>query len=222
MNNKILSNVHNWLNSFIYFLESIELENPEIPIWIGLNPNISEKCIYYNTEQLTRKNMLNEVINISKNENVLEIWDYSLANIEILKSNNIKNVKYFPLESPDSYIEKLKSFQQSEFEYDIGFCGSLSSRRNKILSELKNVGKKVNIITTWGDERDKELAKCKIILNIHYEDDYNIFESARCEPWLKLGIPVISETSLDDDPRCIVSDYDSLVQTTIEYLEKNL
>jgi acetyltransferase-like isoleucine patch superfamily enzyme len=221
MNNKILTNAHNWMNSFIYFLESIELENPEIPIWVGLNPNISGNCIYYNTEQLSRKNILTEVINISKNNNIIEIWDYSLANIEILKSNNIKNVKYVPLESPYWYIEKLRGFQQTEFEYDIGFCGSLSGRRNKILLELKNVGKKVNIVTKWGDERDIELAKCKIILNIHYAIDYNIFESARCEPWLKLGFPVISEKSLDDDPRCIVSEYDLLVQTVIEYLEKN-
>ena len=87
--------------------------------------------------------------------------------------------------------------------------------------ELKKCGKKVNIVTLWGDDRDKELAKCKVIINIHYEDNYKIFESARCEPWLKLGIPVISEKSLDDDSRCIVSEYDSLIQTIIEYLDKN-
>ena len=28
------------------------------------------------------------------------------------------------------------------------------------------------------------------------------------------------EKSLDDDPRCIVSEYENLVQTTIDYLEK--
>lgn len=220
MKNKILSNVHKWVESFIYFLEKIELENSEIPIWVGLYPNIVEKCIYYNTEQLTREDTLNKVINISKNNNVIEIWDYSLINIDILKSNNIKNVKHVPVESPNCYIEKLKSFQNTEFEYDIGFCGCLSARRSKILDELKNNGKKVNIISSWGDDRDKELAKCKIILNIHYGDDCKIFESSRCEPWLKLGIPVISEKSLDDDPRCIVSEYDSLVKTVIDYFNK--
>ena len=100
-----------------------------------------------------------------------------------------------------------------------GFCGSKSSKRQKILDDLEKSGIKINIIKLWGDERDKELAKCKVILNIHYSDEYKIFESARCEPWLKLGVPVISEKSLDDDPRCIVSEYDSLVQTTLEYLK---
>ena len=223
--NKICSNVSSWLGSFIYFLESLELEDQEIPIWVGLGPKIVEKCIYYNTEQLTRRFVLEEIINISKNENVLEIWDYSLENIEILKLNDIDKItkiKYVPLESPVWYIKKLRSFQSSvEFEYDIGFCGCVSERRNKILMELKTRGKKINIVKLWGDERDKELAKCKIIINIHYADDYKIFESARCEPWLKLGIPVISEKSLDDDSRCIVSEYDSLVQTIIEYLDKN-
>ena len=222
--NKIFTNVSNWIESFLYFLESLELKDQKIPIWVGLNPNITEKCIYYNTEQLTRQNVLQQIINISNNENVLEIWDYSLANIEILKSNNIekvKNIKHVPLESPEWYIEKLHSFQQIEFEYDVGFCGSLSERRNKILTELKDSGKKVNIVTMWGDDRDKELAKCRLILNIHFADDYKIFESARCEPWLKLGVTVISEKSLDDDIRCIVSDYDSLVKTVIDYLDKN-
>ena len=219
MNNKILSNVSKWVSTFIYFLESIELKNPEIPIWVGLDSNITEKCIYYNTEQLTINNTLDKIINIANNNNVIELWDYSLSNIEILKSKNINNIKHVPLESPVWYIEKLKSFQK-EYIYDIGFCGAKSSKRQKILDELEKSGIKINIIKLWGDERDKEVAKCKVILNIHYSDEYKIFESARCEPWLKLGVPVISEKSLDDDPRCIVSEYDSLVQTTLEYLKK--
>ena len=218
--NKILTNVPKWLDSFIYFLEYSVVENQQIlPIWLGMYPSITEKCVYYNTEQLTRKYILSEVLKILKNENILEIWDYSLANIEILKLNNITNTKHVPLESPEWYIKKIKSFQLVDFEYDIGFCGTLSNRRNKILNELKSCGKKVNIVNRWGDDRDRELAKCKIILNIHFEDDYKIFESARCEPWLKIGIPVISEKSLDDDVRCIVSDYESLVQTVVDYLD---
>jgi hypothetical protein len=57
-------------------------------------------------------------------------------------------------------------------------------------------------------------------MNIHYGDTYNVFESARCEPWLKVGVPVISETSLDNDPRCISVDYDRLVETAISTLER--
>jgi predicted O-methyltransferase YrrM len=221
MKNKVYTNVSKWMDSFVFFLETIKLENPDIPIWVGLESNILEKCIYYNTEQLTRKDSLNQVISISKNNNVLEIWDYSLINIKILKENNIENVKHVPLESPEWYINKLKTFQQENFEYEVGFCGCLTDRRAKILNELKSKGVKINTILSWGVERDIELAKCKTILNIHVEDNTNIFESARCEPWLKLGIPVITEKSLDDDPRCIVSEYKNLVQTTIDYLEKN-
>lgn len=221
MKNKIFTNVGKWVDTFIYFLESITLENPEIPIWVGLYPNITEKCIFYNTEQLTRDISLYQVIHISKNSNVIEIWDYSLVNIEILKKYNINNVKHVPIESPQSYINMLKSFQQETFEYEVGFCGMVTDRRAKILNELifKNV--KVNIVSSWGDERDKELAKCKVILNIHVEDNTNIFESSRCEPWLNLGIPVITEKSIDDDPRCIVSDYENLTQTILDYLGKN-
>jgi len=58
MKNKVLTNVSQWVDSFVFFLESINLENPDIPIWVGLEANILEKCIYYNTEQLTRENIL--------------------------------------------------------------------------------------------------------------------------------------------------------------------
>ncbi len=217
--NKILTNVYQCVNSFIYFLESKDLESPDIPIWVGPCANISEKCIYYNTEQLTRKNVLNDIICISKNNNIIEIWDYSLENIEILKNNNITNVKHVPLESPQWYIDKLKSFKKNFYEYDIGFCGWLSERRNKIIQELKKYEIKINIVEKWGDERDKELSKCKTILNIHYDDDYKIFESARCEPWLQVGVPVISENSLDNDNRCINCEYGDIVNTVLNVLK---
>ena len=72
---------------------------------------------------------------------------------------------------------------------------------------------------TYGEERDKALASCKILLNIHCFDDFTIFESARCEPWLSIGKCVISENSLDNDPRCINVDYHMLVLTVLNTLK---
>jgi hypothetical protein len=144
-----------------------------------------------------------------------EIWDYSEANIKILKEKNIHAI-HVPLKTPMNYMNKLLNWRN--IQYDIGFCGCDGTRRNIILYDLKNLGKTVHIITTYGDERDAELAKCKILLNIHYDEDFKIFESARCEPWLAIGVPIISENSLDNDPRCYNVPYDKIVEKTIEVL----
>ena len=74
----------------------------------------------------------------------------------------------------------------------------------------------------FGEERDIELSKCKVLINIHHSDDYKIFESARCEPWLSIGVPVVSECSLDNDPRCMNMLYDDLIKTVDNLLSKFL
>jgi hypothetical protein len=157
-----------------------------------------------------------ETINTINSQKPKEVWDYSKENIKILKQNNI-DALYVPLESPKWYINKLQKWRN--IKYDIGFSGTLSPRRNYILNAVEKAGKSVRRITSFGETRDKELASCRFILNIHYAEDYRIFESNRCEPWLKLGVPVISETSLDDDPRCITCNYDSLIETILNYLD---
>ena len=84
---------------------------------------------------------------------------------------------------------------------------------------LNEKGYSVNCITLFGEERDKELAACRIHLNIHCEEDYQLFESARCELWLQVGVPIISENSLDNDSRCINIPYENMVETTIQLIQ---
>jgi hypothetical protein len=104
----------------------------------------------------------------------------------------------------------------SQFKYDIGFSGSPSSRREAILCGLRT---KFSVLhtTAWGDERDKELSSCRILVNIHYSTEHQIFETARCEPWLQLGVPIISELSVENDSRCILTTYDGFVDTVAKY-----
>ena len=203
-----------WYDTFFYFLESELSPTTHFPIYLNYGEDDGD-YIYYNTEQLTVPQYLEKAKTTIKRTNPKEVWDFSKANCEILRQNGIQAI-YFPLKSPDWYISKLKSFQSKE--YDVGFAGTLNERRLYILDALEKEGVVVHKITDFGEERDKKLACCRIILNIHYSEEYQIFESNRCEPWLQCGIPVISEKSLDDDPRCIVSDYTSLIETTLRYL----
>ena len=213
-NNSVLSNNYDkWFDVFMYFIESELSPTRDIPI--GLNIDSKEDYIFYNTEQLTRPHQLQQVLDKINLSRPKEVWDYSKANCEILKNHNI-DALHIPLDSPEWYLNKLKGF--INIQYDVGFCGEFSQRRISILDGLEKAGVSVQRITDFGEVRDQKLASCRVILNIHFDDDYLIFESCRCEPWLKLGAAVISEKSLDDDPRCIICEYDSLIETTINYL----
>jgi hypothetical protein len=210
------------LDTFHIFLTSSLAPKNVYPILcLSVPLDMNDKFVFYNTEQLSRKKAVDTILTIARNPLCVEVWDYSKANIDILASYGIV-ANHVPAVLPESYLTRLRTYRSLDCTYDVGFCGDLSSnRRMSILDSLKDLGYKVNYINNiFGEERDKEIAKCKIILNIHFADDYNIFESARCEPWLAIGVPVISETSLDNDERCINVPYTDLVNTTVETLYK--
>ena len=206
-----------YFDSFVYFLESI----PQVkyPIYVSDAPNKIEQYIYVNTEQMTREKELQRIIDIYKANKPCEFWDYSIANCKILESHGIL-AKHVPLSSPQWYLDKLKSWR-NDIQYDVGFCGGVTLRRKTVLDGLKARGIRVNIVHAFGETRDKELAKCRVLVNIHCSVDNTIFEQARCEPWLSIGVPVISEHSLDDDPRCINVGYSELVEKVVSFLHEN-
>jgi len=205
--------IYNSCDTFLKFLLSANAPQTNIPIYISSTPDNNNPYIMFNVEQLTNNHQLDKLIRQIKAKPPLEIWDYSEANINILKLYDIKLV-HVVVQSDEIYLQQLCSWR-TDIIYDVGFCGGLSERRRQILDECKRHNLNVHIITITGEERDKELAKCKILINIHYATDYNIFEIARCEPWLSIGVPVVSEHSLDNDSRCINVEYTDLVQTVI-------
>jgi len=220
------------MDTFINYLLSELAPYSEIPIFISLKGDTpTHPYILFNTEQLTRTDMLNIILNINKSNPPVEIWDYSAVNVDILNVHNIK-AKYLSVVSPKWYVDLLKTWRTS-FTHDIGFSGWPSQRRLTILNKLINRTITINnnghsetrritcnFVQKWGNERDQDLAKCRILINIHCDNDYKVFESARCEPWLQINVPVVSETSLDNDSRCINVDYDDLVDTTVTILNK--
>jgi len=212
-------NTSKFLDTFIDTLTTIH-PAPAVPVLIGTSSITtcpSSSYILFNTEQMTIVKNIGEIQKTIKTRPPVEIWDYSLVNISILESHGITNTRHVPLTTSPETVQKIRSFRTSP-QYDIGFNGGLTERRMKILNGLRAAGISVHIVTSWGEERDRELAKCRFILNIHADDDYKVFESARCVPWLDSGIPVISETSVMDDPRCINSPYERLIDTCIDQL----
>ena len=205
-------------DTFIYMIRAMD-PKPKYPIHLGVEPPGNKQYIFFNTEQLTRPIVLQKIILSIQHTKPLEVWDYSTINVQILKEQGIE-AKHVPLESPKWYIDKLKLWRD-KIEFDVGFCGTMNKRRKMVFDKIKEGGRTVQIVPHYGDERDKRLAKCRILINIHYDESYNVFESARCEPWLQLGVIVISETSLDNDDRCINVPYGNLAKTALEHLETN-
>jgi hypothetical protein len=202
-----------YFDTFINFLDCIE--KPDI-IHLGLDVHPGFKGIVYNTEQLTIPRVLTKILKLALVPG-LEFWDYSMVNIRIMANHGIV-VKYMPLKTTGPYLEKLKMFADCKKVYDIGFNGSISPRRKVILDQLAT-SFTVLTSTHWGDKRDMELAQCRVIVNIHFGTDYMIFESARCEPWLAIGVPVISELSIENDERCILTTYDGFLDTVKKYFQ---
>lgn len=212
-----------WLNHseflVIEFLNSELSPERNLPIYFNhhyKDPLPEGMVYYYNIEQLSRPNEIEAVKRIWASGKVKEIWDYSQMNCQILSSLRIPN-RYVPFTLTPERLLYYETLLKSEKEYDIGFCGAKSPRRDAVLKGLMDAGLKVLALhTAWGEERDKQLAKCEVILNIHYANDYKIFERARCEQWLCVGKKVISEESLDNDPRAVCVPYDKLIETSCQ------
>ena len=172
-----------------------------------------KKNIYIlNTEQMSTENYKNKLIN-QKN-----IIDYAIANINIM---NRKDILYFP------YGINNKEIVNKKKENDICFLGFpiekliKSKRRYEIIKRLNEKGVKFDIVSGFGDKRDEKLFKYKIMFNIHHHEDYQIFESIRCDRCIFNKIIVITEKSLCDEQnllkdKMIVCDYDNLVDKIIE------
>lgn len=165
---------------------------------------------FLNTEPLNIPVRLEHIINILKLYPNFEYYDYSKSNLKILEENeiNIKDKIYLPYKCSDEELKKLINFNKNtEKEFDFGILkasgGDVTDRRLKIVNFLIERNFTVNIIEGWDDDRDKELAKCKTILNIHgfYRVVSNIFEHIRCDRLLEAGFTILSETSykLDEE-----------------------
>ena len=182
-------------------------------------PNTSFKKIIYNIEQMTREIMLERNLPRMKQPDIVEIWDYSICNYSILKNHNL-SVIYVPYKLTIERILEYRNLQTLNKDYDIAFCGQMSPYRQHILDQLKSKGK--NVLILDGDytcNRDIQIGKSKLLINIHYNETYKVFETIRCEPWLASGFVVLTETSLDNDPRAITVSYEHLVTKACEILD---
>lgn len=172
----------------------------------------------YNTEQMTApgyRHMINEY----PDDTI--IIDYSYTNADIIKNKKI-------IVLPMLYHRNILFKFNTEIEYDVCIIGGLSSKRRYIYDKLKEEGINIININGYGDKRDREISKCKVLLNIHKDNTRNVFEFFRCSQIVFNKIIVVSEytdVSKERDinkfvvDHCIFSKYDKLVDDVIDVIE---
>ena len=192
---------------------------------------------YLNTEQVTRPNIKDFINNNlsfliklkDKYQNVnIDIIDYSIQNITLLKNMvflNSYNIYHIPYQYNEKENKKLVNFLKNKKIYDVAHCGTSSSYRMNILQKINNKKLGVNICTGYFDDRDIDIAKSKILINIHFEKTYNVFESIRCDRWIFANHLVLSEDSINDNLNdlkdCIViCKYEDLPNFTEKIINK--
>ena len=201
---------------FIYLTKNKNTILTEIPSKITFVYDVFDTSIFeqlpntdfslLNTEPLNISYRLESIKNIQQLYNEFGYYDYSESNFHILNENGIdfKYKTYLPYICSSSELLQLQKVNENtEKVFDFGIIkasgGYISPRRQKIINFLKSNHFSVNIVEGWGHERDYELAKCKIILNIHgnLDDDVSmIFEHIRCDRLLAAEYKILSEHCL--------------------------
>jgi hypothetical protein len=222
-----IKSFYNYINPEIVIFNNIneipDINNIDNYIFIQIIPDeiltkINDKNdnIYLiNTEQMSRTHHRNKINTYPKN---IKMLDYAKA-----------NMKYY-----DGYYVKFLSYQINYDEIydlpktkDICIITGLSEYRRHIVDSIINKGYPVDVISGWRKERDEKLFTYKILLNITYDNsidnNYNIFESLRCDRCIFNRMIVISNKKEDMDlyylkNYMIFEDYDKVADKAIEVL----
>lgn len=151
------------------------------------------KYIFFvNTEQTSRtlcSDIIHEYIS-----NKLTIYDYDRYQA---KYNHSHYLPYLMTNDENKYLQSL--ITQTTKKYDVAICSiNGSTHRQFIINQLKSCGVSVIDVVGWDNHRDEQIASAKILINIHFDTDYTIFEHLRCDRWILSGMLVVSESSDSD------------------------
>lgn len=181
------------------------------------------RFIYFiNTEQSTRpiwSMMINQYAKMH-----LKWCDYDQYQYQVTQKTYLSPTHYLPYQINFNEIKHLYQLQQTPKKYDVAFCAvNQSPKRLNIYNQLQQLGYSLVDVMDWRESRDKVIAESRILINIHYDDTYNIFEHLRCDRWILSGMLVISESSLSDNlldckSLLISVPYDQLVTTISKVL----
>lgn len=200
----------------------------------------SDRVVFLNVEMLSEETRINHILELVKRG--IQIADYSLANIiflkEYAKEHNIpitKEVLYLPYQYNLQDQVQLENIDD-KYEYDIGIINAMPTqddsidksntyRRTKIWNDLQNTNWKCINILGWGKERDELIKRCKVIINVHHFEAFNIFEHIRCDRMIWAKKIIVSDNSygmnvLDITKYVFCEEFDNIILRTEKILKK--
>lgn len=209
------------INSHFIFLHDLEF----VKISEEVEKKIISQSSIINTEQLTRRSELTKILEyINKGYRII---DYSIGNIKILNTYNFSNNKIFYLPYQVNYEE----IQEKNSVRHLNICSitpESSTHRKYVYYTIKSFDL-ANITPVFGfhKERDDQILKHKILLNIHFNPSYSTFESIRCDRLIFNKVIIFSEKSLKgsipEDIKPYVIEFESLndAYTKLERIMRN-
>lgn len=127
----------------------------------------------------------------------LRVAEYSTYNARVAAALGVtvETVLFHPV-PPEPALRGLVAAGRKT--HDFVFFGSLSPRRDAVIAAVRAAGHTVLVLDgEWGAERDREVARARAILNVHFRDDYTVFEVFRCGRWIAAGMRVVTEAGHD-------------------------
>ena len=185
--------------------------------------DIPKDTIVYSLEQMKDQP---ECMRWCRKYRGLEVWDYSVRNIEVLRKAGVENIKHFKI----GHVPEISYFERNKPEdrdIDILAYMSPSPRREHIMKQFAD-NKKINFVavqSTYGDTRDELIKRAKLVINLHNHDN-QIFEMVRVTHLIQNKVPVLSErNSYTDFPdymegTVFTSTYNRFVDTAYKLLKK--
>uniref|UniRef100_A0A6C0BLW7 Glycosyltransferase n=1 Tax=viral metagenome TaxID=1070528 RepID=A0A6C0BLW7_9ZZZZ len=195
-------------------------------------PRLRPRIYLINTEQSTRP-IWNRMLHYYCDQGI-PIIDYDQYQTELIESWTKQTKKLegccLCLLDPVSPLETrrltaLMLPQSTEKPYQVAFCSvNRSKRRQRISQQLQQRGIRVLDVSGWNEARDQQIAQAQVLVNVHYDPQYQIFEHLRCDRWILSGMLVISESSASDDlldckNLLITAPYETLVTTIIDVIQ---
>jgi len=139
---------------------------------------------------------------VSRRNDADHLFKNNIFDLYLVRSNKCKEILMKKDGLPESKIKVfLSSFTSKRYkplnikkEIDILFLGYLTPRRRKCLSELRELGNDIRIISSYGREANELINKSKIVINIHSgkhsDTETRVFETLGAKGFLiteKLG-----------------------------------
>jgi len=176
-------------------------------------PVMGSTHVLINTEQLSRCHY-REVVSRCLGAGMLVI-DYSLENIRIMGDH--PNHLWFP--HPFEVMRASTDTIRTKTVCMIGATRSI--RRTRIFDAL--VGHGIEGVWGWGDERDRSIMDFRVVVNVHFDEDYVVHEHLRCDRCVMNGLIVVSEDGIHNDlvpfgHHMLLTPYAQIVATVVDVL----